>query len=401
MLRKRSRPAQKESTSFFNLPGLFVGFSKGTGDSDSARSPISPLDLKVFSGLSGHFGRSPRSPASFEGPRKSWDSDRVGLGLIDSLSDKLPPCRGPPLLGPSESRSILLGSQMKIISIPSPRTRFDHLLSEGSATSPKSLPKNYVISSHLGGPPPHRRLLRRLRPLLPGFVGSLSASDIEQSEDYTCIISHGPNPKTTHIFGDCILESDTSELAAFIGDTNMQGEEERRGSSWMLDCAEDLVPLPSEDFLSVCYSCKKKLDGKDIYMYRGEKAFCSSSCRSQEIMDEEMEEEPATASSGSSPQSTCSEEVLPAPHEQRMIDPSLFFPPTTNLPGEGAAEANASIVRFRKSCLCESLSAAMDDRAVHGFVRRSGLSALAIVLPSSTGIAISFPLFFFSLSDRP
>ncbi|CAA7403043.1 unnamed protein product [Spirodela intermedia] len=346
MLRKRSRPAQKEqtmadseavrrprSTSFFNLPGLFVGFSKGTGDSDSARSPISPLDLKVFSGLSGHFGRSPRSPASFEGPRKSWDSDRVGLGLIDSLSDKLPPCRGPPLLGPSESRSILLGSQMKIISIPSPRTRFDHLLSEGSATSPKSLPKNYVISSHgharAGSPllcPDSSETRQELSseilhptvdcsagsvPFSRGFVGSLSASDIEQSEDYTCIISHGPNPKTTHIFGDCILESDTSELAAFIGDTNMQGEEERRGSSWMLDCAEDLVPLPSEDFLSVCYSCKKKLDGKDIYMYRGEKAFCSSSCRSQEIMDEEMEEEPATASSGSSPQSTCSEEVLP------------------------------------------------------------------------------------------
>lgn len=303
MLRKRSRPAQKEqtmgdsdavrrprSTSFFNLPGLFVGFSKGAGDSDAARSPISPLDLKVFSGLSGHFGRSPRSPASFEGPRKSWDSDRVGLGLVDSLSDKLLPCGGPPLLGPSESRSILLGSQMKIISIPSPRTRFDHLLSEGSATSPKSLPKNYVISSHpragspllrpgssearqeLSSEAPHPAVdcSAGSLPFSRGFIGSLSASDIEQSEDYTCIISHGPNPKTTHIFGDCILESDTSELAAFIGAASKQGEEEEegRGSSWMLDCAEDLVPLPSEDFLSVCYSCKKKLDGKDIYMYR-------------------------------------------------------------------------------------------------------------------------------------
>lgn len=48
-----------------------------------------------------------------------------------------------------------------------------------------------------------------------------------------------------------------------------------------------------------------------FFFCRGEKAFCSSSCRSQEIMDEEMEEQPTTASSGSSPQSTCSAEALP------------------------------------------------------------------------------------------
>ena len=38
------------------------------------------------------------------------------------------------------------------------------------------------------------------------FIGSVSASEIEQSEDYTRNITRGPNTKTVHIFGDCILE---------------------------------------------------------------------------------------------------------------------------------------------------------------------------------------------------
>uniref|UniRef100_A0A1D1YI72 PCP degradation transcriptional activation protein n=1 Tax=Anthurium amnicola TaxID=1678845 RepID=A0A1D1YI72_9ARAE len=392
MLRKRSRPAQKDhsggplmtdsasessfssdaarkprNTSFFTLPGLFVGFAKGMADSDSARSPISPLDYKVFSSLGSHFARSPRSPG-FEGPRKSWECDRVGLGLVDSLNDECKPCGS--LLGSSESRNILFGSQMKV-SIPSPRPHLDHLLQEGSATSPKSLPKNYVISSRtrIGSPlrsgssekgpaelpPAHLDpgVLGKIRscsadmgrslmgcknlssevircqprkdtsislsvggldfesssgslPITRGLMGSLSAGDIEQSEDYTCIISHGPNPKTIHIFGDCILERHTSDSSDFV--SNKQGEE-GRGSSWMVKCSEDPMPFPSEGFLSVCYSCKKKLDGKDIYMYRGEKAFCSCSCRSQEIMDEEEMEGPATDCHGS-PSSTCSEEEI-------------------------------------------------------------------------------------------
>ncbi|XP_006355797.1 uncharacterized protein [Solanum tuberosum] len=31
--------------------------------------------------------------------------------------------------------------------------------------------------------------------------------EMESSEDYTCVITHGPNPKTTHIFDNCIIES--------------------------------------------------------------------------------------------------------------------------------------------------------------------------------------------------
>ncbi|KAG0476435.1 hypothetical protein HPP92_012845 [Vanilla planifolia] len=44
------------------------------------------------------------------------------------------------------------------------------------------------------------------------------------------------------------------------------------------------------DFLSCCYLCGKKLHGRDIYMYRGEKGFCSMECRYQHIVTEEYME---------------------------------------------------------------------------------------------------------------
>ncbi|CBI20951.3 unnamed protein product, partial [Vitis vinifera] len=118
----------------------------------------------------------------------------------------------------------------------------------------------------------------------PRLIGSLSASEIELSEDYTCVISHGPNPKTTHIYGDCILE---------------------------FECSDNSTPYPSNDFLSICYSCKKKLEeGKDIYMYRGEKAFCSLNCRSQEILIDEEMEKTTDDSSEKSPVSKCGEDLF-------------------------------------------------------------------------------------------
>ncbi|XP_039070344.1 FCS-Like Zinc finger 8-like [Hibiscus syriacus] len=35
----------------------------------------------------------------------------------------------------------------------------------------------------------------------------LPVTEMELSEDYTCVISHGPNPRTTHIFDNCVVES--------------------------------------------------------------------------------------------------------------------------------------------------------------------------------------------------
>ncbi|XP_043692869.1 FCS-Like Zinc finger 12-like [Telopea speciosissima] len=40
----------------------------------------------------------------------------------------------------------------------------------------------------------------------------------------------------------------------------------------------DILAFLTPDFLNSCHLCRKKLHGRDIYMYRGEKAFCSTEC---------------------------------------------------------------------------------------------------------------------------
>ncbi|GLJ10826.1 hypothetical protein SUGI_0135950 [Cryptomeria japonica] len=55
-------------------------------------------------------------------------------------------------------------------------------------------------------------------------------------------------------------------------------------------------PLPAIDFLDACYLCKKSLGpGKDIYMYRGDRAFCSVECRWQQILTDERNEKCSSA----------------------------------------------------------------------------------------------------------
>ncbi|KAG0550782.1 hypothetical protein BDA96_01G367100 [Sorghum bicolor] len=45
------------------------------------------------------------------------------------------------------------------------------------------------------------------------------------------------------------------------------------------------------EFLSCCDMCRRALDGKDIFMYRGERAFCSMECRYHAIVSDEFQEE--------------------------------------------------------------------------------------------------------------
>ncbi|CAA6672719.1 unnamed protein product [Spirodela intermedia] len=283
---------RSSSASLFGRPGLFIGFGKGMVDSDSSGSPKSPLDYRIFSGFGGHRVRSPRSPRA-GGPRKIWNGDKVGLSLINEGE-----CRSSGgVVGSSESRSILFVSQMRV-GISNPKTSIDHHpLAEGSACSSKSLPKNYAISFHgriespdLRSDPSKKKgselpvsrsvsppsvgaggsiIASGSLPITSGFTDSLSASEIERSEDYTRIISRGPNPKTTHIFGDCVLEALSAGDAPDFAGNDGRAEEEGR---------------------------------------EGEKAFCSCACRSREIGTEE--EEPANDRPGSPPPSR-PEEIVP------------------------------------------------------------------------------------------
>ncbi|XP_042518989.1 FCS-Like Zinc finger 14 [Macadamia integrifolia] len=59
----------------------------------------------------------------------------------------------------------------------------------------------------------------------------------------------------------------------------------------------EIPAFPTTDFLSSCHLCRKKLHGRDIYMYRGEKAFCSTECRYQQIVTDERKEKCRTEAS--------------------------------------------------------------------------------------------------------
>eukprot|EP00252_Welwitschia_mirabilis_P020753 TRINITY_DN514_c0_g1_i1.p1 TRINITY_DN514_c0_g1~~TRINITY_DN514_c0_g1_i1.p1 ORF type:complete len:152 (-),score=14.05 TRINITY_DN514_c0_g1_i1:232-687(-) len=51
------------------------------------------------------------------------------------------------------------------------------------------------------------------------------------------------------------------------------------------------VSLPSASFLQSCFLCKRRLSpARDIYMYRGDAAFCSAECRHQQIVMDEKKE---------------------------------------------------------------------------------------------------------------
>ena len=128
MLRKRNRSYQKDqklcrpisdaipesdvlghkTNSFFNSPGLFVGFSPKSSESDSVRSPTSPLDFRVFSNLTNPYIRSPNSSSRHQ---KCWACTTVGLGIVDSL-DGDTKFSGKNLQS-SDSKNILFGPQMR------------------------------------------------------------------------------------------------------------------------------------------------------------------------------------------------------------------------------------------------------------------------------------------------
>ena len=349
-----------KNSSFYTIPGLLVGLSpKGLAltDSDSVRSPTSPLDFRLFSGL-GNPSRPSSTRPSFShenGQQRSYvggGTSKLGLiSIIDSLDDDMK-FSGKVLRSSSSSTSsessknILFGPQLRIINkAPNGTNSFE---------SPKSLPKNYAIFPHpskpksplqqkkdssdvlfeIGDSPLEPDSFGKIRPCsldsyrtisnlsglrnnsnnpnsnsvttqvsstpqftdlstssktqlsgsnnlvstIPGSklgssgnglsIGSLSASEIELSEDYTCVISHGPNPKTTHIFGDCILETHSNDLVTNFG--NNSGLSNPIATATNNPSSEIIsVPFPSDHFLSFCYSCNKKLeDGKDIYIYR-------------------------------------------------------------------------------------------------------------------------------------
>ncbi|XP_022762085.1 protein MARD1-like isoform X2 [Durio zibethinus] len=260
----------KEQKKPISFPRLFTGFTlKAFSDNTEAvMSPTSILDSKPLSAFKNPWWSESRTPKTPEPEtRHKLDSKGISLGIFDALRDDD--------LDSNLSKPVLFGSQLRI-QIPSLPPIF------AAAESPRTPPefglktRSSQLSSFSSGlsPSPVRKNIETLNS--PRVIpGSLSATEMELSEDYTCVISHGPNPRTTHIFDNCIVES----CCGVVGFSSS-----KRGNGFLSDRSS----YQSESFLSFCCTCKKNLgQGKDIYMYRGEKAFCSRECRYQEMMLEE------------------------------------------------------------------------------------------------------------------
>lgn len=146
------------------------------------------------------------------------------------------------------------------------------------AISPKSL--KYPILVH-----GNENLLEK------NVVGKkLSVEEMELCEEYTCVISHGGENlirKREYFCADSVGNNDGFHKVS-AGNGNAGGFGVVSDSS--LGFGSEMATFWTSDFLTSCFLCKKFLHGLDIFMYRGEKAFCSEECRCKQISIDEQKE---------------------------------------------------------------------------------------------------------------
>ncbi|KAF5956469.1 hypothetical protein HYC85_003694 [Camellia sinensis] len=218
-------------------------FGNPTGFTDAAPSPRSPLDLNI---------QSPR-------PRglKNYDlGGVVGLGIVAALEKSGEPgCE-------IRANKAVFGQNL---------TRSNPI--------PVKQANNCV--RHRGG--------------------DLEEIDFDSLEDYTFVTCHGPNKSFTRVY------CDGDEEHGKVGHDRSIGFERRSKNYGFaifhispVRFGEDITAYPASDFLNSCHLCQKKLHGKDIYMYRGEKAFCSTECRYRQIAMDERKEQCSSEASRSS-----------------------------------------------------------------------------------------------------
>lgn len=218
-----SKNTSNNTLSSLISPRFFNGvFTKTLQDSETTLiSPKSILDTKNSSPSSNPFN-------SFN----EKETEAIGLALIDSLNqEKSTQNSSKPI-----NRMALFGSNLKVQIPPA--------VDSPSVEVLKS-PLDFGIktrSSHLLG----------VSPETPTRVFSrqLSLKEMELSEDYTCVITHGPNPKTIHIFDDCIVEDCICE--------DVMISDDKRKSECGFESIHD-SRSSSESFESFCHSCKDRL----------------------------------------------------------------------------------------------------------------------------------------------
>ncbi|CAN6323087.1 unnamed protein product [Urochloa humidicola] len=239
-----------------------VGLHDGGGSSEgpsSAMSPTSILETKQFCCSALPPFLSERSLRRAHHAEAAAPPEPAGVGLADVLRDHGEYAK------PGGGK-VVFGSQLRI---QVPAGRAAELVSSPIEFGAKNRGAQLAVLS------PARRFLPEVvssppaRVFAAGAGAAVAPGEMAMSEDYTCVISRGPNPRTRHIFDDCIVES--------CGDVLVEKTDKGAGGAAV-----------ATGFLSSCHACSKQLGhGNDIFMYRGDKAFCSSECRYQEMLFDE------------------------------------------------------------------------------------------------------------------
>ncbi|XP_042492016.1 FCS-Like Zinc finger 13-like [Macadamia integrifolia] len=232
-----SDPSEKKRP-FINL-SLFTNLSESFSSDHGSKSPNSSSPLMDF-----NFKSQAKSPRNY------FEGDVVGLGIVAAMNEK------------NDTHEASYSANSKTAKI---------------AVSPRSLPIPIV---------PAKPVSKFSQPIL-------ETDEMELSETYTCVISHfGNNSIKKREYFDDKPQVTVTAAAAVAGD------------NWGYSQA---FPVPSPpmytgvvvgtgtgfqaaSFLNFCNLCKKKLHGLDIFMYRGDKAFCSAECRFKQILSDEHNE---------------------------------------------------------------------------------------------------------------
>lgn len=263
MLGKRSRPIQKPQSKFCLMSScknrdpssckssaffLFTGFTtttnnnnkfSGFDEAEGSRSPTSPLDSKKF--IDNYYSKQPRSP------RGCWE--KPGLGILAALH--------------GDSKTTVVSPKNSSVKIFAGAVENRHAQLTGGSENKQSQPIP-------------------IRGSRPSFSGEERESAMEYSESYTCVTSHGPRSIIKQIYE---------------GPAEIQLPPKCKPAVFEASSFTDSPGFHAPDFLSACYLCRRQLSlGKDIYMYRGDKAFCSVECRYQQIVSDERKKKEHCAS---------------------------------------------------------------------------------------------------------
>ncbi|KAL6500500.1 zinc-finger of the FCS-type, C2-C2 [Orobanche hederae] len=264
-------------SSFLNSPRFFNGFlsknlfsdTETNKNNNNIMSPTSILDTNINTssyvnpfGYDSILSKSPNSNSS----AKQDTTRAIGLALIDTIIEGTKSCESElPKFSKPINRTSLYGSKLNRVSSRDMKVQIPAVTNPTTSISPNDeSPKSPTDFGIKTGNNPQVSSPCSSTQVKGVFTRQLSLKEMELSEDYTCVITHGPNPKTTHIFDDCIV-------GRSLGEYDDDDDDSRNYEIKKMDCGfeNNVSTYPSEDFLSFCHTCKDILgQGKDIYIYR-------------------------------------------------------------------------------------------------------------------------------------